>query len=654
MCGIAGVVKFDRNIDDRIKQCLNEMSQSLAHRGPDDSDTKIIGPCGLTHRRLSVIDLSPAGRQPMHNKDDTVWIVCNGEIYNFRELRQEYELDKKGYKFRSRTDTEVLLYLYDEFGIDCLELLNGMYSFAIWDAKTNTLHLARDGYGIKPLFYTQQNGAIWFSSEIKTLLSIPGYRLKPSIEALYHFLSLGFIPDKHTAFEGIYELRPGHRLSYALGDECPKVRRFFDIDYKIDSEMTEIEAIERSLELLENAVKRQLISDVPVGIMLSGGIDSSALTVMMAKIRGDSQFHTFSLGFDDKSFDESSYAKTVSEHVGTIHHEILVTPESVKDLLLTYISHIDEPYADGSAIPTFLLAKKAKDHVTVLLSGEGGDEAFSGYDTHLAYKFHKAFRMIPGWMVDKMVRPVVDRLPVSDKKLSFEFRAKRFIRSYQLDVPTSHYFWRHILSEGVKREILTNQDIMDGFPPSQSYFSETYERCSAEDELNRLLYIDYSFHLPDDLMVKNDRMTMAHSLEARVPFTDNILFEFLSRVPVDLKLKGFRKKHLLRSALKGYLPSKILNKKKVGLEIPYPRWLREDFVDIVEDKLSEKKLRETGLFNPHAVRKLWQQHLEKKYDHGRFIWCMLNYMIWFELYIWTDDFKNYIQPPREPRVFNDI
>lgn len=653
MCGIAGFVKFDGNIDDRMKQCLKDMNLILAHRGPDDSDTQIIGPCGLTNRRLSIIDLTSAGRQPMCNQDKTVWIVCNGEIYNFQELRRDYDLDRKGYKFRSRTDTEVLLYLYEELGIDCLRLLNGMYALAIWDHSAKTLHLARDGYGIKPLFYTQHNGAIWFASEIKALLTIPGFQPKPGLEALHHYLSIGFIPDKLTAFEGIHELRPGQRLSYTLGDDQPKTARFFDVTYQVDSDLTEKEAIEKSLELLEEAIQRQLISDVPVGVMLSGGIDSSALAIMMAKIKGNSDFHTFSIGFDDKSYDESSYARMAADFVGTHHHEVFVTPESVRSLLQTYISHIDEPYADGSAIPNFLLSQQAKDFVTVLLSGEGGDELFSGYDTHLAYKIRKAYRAFPGLEINKIIRPFVDLLPVSDKKLSFEFKAKRFVRGCELDVPGSHFFWRHILSEETKREVINNQEILDAFPPSHSYFTNTFERCSAEDELNCLLYIDYSFHLPDDLMVKNDRMTMAHSLEARVPFTDNLLWEFLSRVPVDFKMKGFRQKHLLKSALEGYLPSKIVSKKKVGLEMPYSRWLREHFVDLVEEKLSEKKLKETGLFNPQAVRKFWQQHLEKKYDHGRFIWCMLNYMIWFELYIWSDDYKNYIQPAREPRLYNN-
>lgn len=654
MCGIAGVVKFDGLIDDHIKQSLEDMNHILAHRGPDDRDTQIIGPCGLTHRRLSVIDLTSAGRQPMPNRDRTIWIVYNGEIYNFRELRQHYALDKKGYIFRSRTDVEVLLYLYEELGIDCLKLLNGMYALAIWDDSTNTLHLARDGYGIKPLFYTQQNGAIWFASEIKALLAIPGFQPKPSLEALHHYLSLGFIPDKLTAFEGIHELRPGQRLSYTLGEAQPEMARFYDVTYQIDPDLTEKEAIEKSLALLEEAVQRQLVSDVPVGVMLSGGIDSSALTLLMAKIKGTSDFHTFSLGFEDKSFDESSYAKMAADYVGTHHHEILVTPEKVRSLLQTYISHIDEPYADGSAIPNFLLSQQAKDFVTVLLSGEGGDELFSGYDTHLAYKIRKAYRAFPGMKFNKIVRRFVDLLPVSEKKLSFEFKAKRFVKGCERDVPASHYFWRHILSEDVKKNVLNNQLVMDEFPPSYSYFTNTFERCSAKDDLNGLLYVDYSFHLPDDLMVKNDRMTMVYSLEARVPFTDNLLWEFLSTVPVGLKLKGLRKKHLLRSAMEDLLPSKIVNKKKVGLEIPYPRWLRKNYVDLVEEKLSEKKLEETGLFNPHAVRKFWQQHLEKKYDHGRFIWCMLNYIIWHELYIGSDEYKNHIQPPREPRVYDDV
>jgi len=646
MCGFVGVVKYDDQASPLGEEVLEPMAALLRHRGPDDHGTYWDGTCGLAHQRLSIIDLSVAGRQPMGNEDGSVWIAYNGEVYNFRELRRQFALDQR-HRFISRTDTEVVLHLYEELGQDCFKKLNGMFALALWDRRARRLYLARDPYGIKPLFYMHWGGALWFASEIKALLMAPGFEPKPSLEGLFHYLSFDFVPDSLTAFEGIHELRPGHMLVTGPGMES-KDERFFDISYEVRPGMKEREAVQESLRLLTAAVERQLIADVPVGVMLSGGMDSSALTALMAKVRGDSDFHTFSLGFEDDSFDESAYARTVARHLHTQHHEILVTPARVRELLPRYLCYIDEPYADGSAIPTYLLAECAKDYVTVLLSGEGGDEFFSGYDTHLAYKMRRLYRMVPGFVRRGVIAPLVDLLPVSDKKLSFEFKAKRFVRGAEMDTPTSHFAWRAVLSEEVKRQVLREPERFS-FPPSVTYFQQAYAHCKAADELNRLLYVDFSFHLPDDLMIKNDRMTMAHSLEARVPYTDNDLVDFLATVPVGLKLKGMRKKHLLRSALRGMLPPVILNKKKVGLEMPYSRWLREDFRDLSEHYFSPAHLERTGLFAAEGVGSLWEQHLAKRADHGRFLWGLLNFLLWHELYIERRDFRAYLKRPRPAR-----
>jgi asparagine synthase (glutamine-hydrolysing) len=609
------------------------MAATLRHRGPNASGLHWEMPCGLAHQRLSIIDLSDAGRQPMSNEDGAIWIAYNGEIYNFQELRRQFALDHKGHCFRSRTDTEVILHLYEELGIDCVNQFNGMYAFALWDKRTQTLHLARDPFGVKPLFYTQTPGFFWFASEIKALLAIPSYIPQPNLEALHHFLAFDYIPGALTAFDNIHELRPGHKLMIRPSDQQPRITRFYDITYQINRRLSEAEATDRSLEILTKAVKRQLIADVPVGVMLSGGMDSSALSALMAKVRDDSDFHTFSLVFDDPSFDESPYSRMVAKHLGTTHHEILVTPEKVKKLLPEYLSFIDEPYADGSAIPTYLLAEHAKNYVTVLLSGEGGDEFFSGYDTHVAYKARKWYCRIPRVIRQGIIRPCVDHLPTSHKKLSLDFKAKRFVRGAELSVPNAHFYWRVVLSDDAKISILGQPDRFTAFPPSDQFFVEAYNRCTADDELNRLLYVDYSYHLPDDLMIKNDRMTMAHSLEARVPFTDTELVEFLATVPVDFKMKGARKKHLLRSALKGLLPKAVLQKKKVGLEMPYARWLRTELHDLGETVLSASNLQATGLFNAQGVKRLWDEHQAMSADHGRALWGLLNYLFWHHTYI---------------------
>lgn len=633
MCGIVGVLKLDRGHWDFSDDILVNMAATLRHRGPDAAGIQWNGVCGLAHQRLSIIDLTDAGRQPMSNEDGTIWLSYNGEIYNFQELREQFFLDQKGHRFRSRTDTEVILHLYEELGIDCVNQFNGMYAFALWDSRIQTLHLVRDPFGIKPLFYMHYKEAFWFASEIKGLLAVPGYTPNPSLEALYHFLAFDYIPGALTAFENIHELRPGHRLSICPVDQQPHMTRFYDVDYRINEQLSEGDAIEHSRELLTKAVERQLIADVPVGVMLSGGMDSSALTALMAKVRGDSNFDTFSIGFDDSSFDESSYARIVARHVGTKHHEVLVTPDKVRNLLSRYLSYIDEPYADGSAIPTYLLAECAQEYVKVLLSGEGGDEFLAGYDTHAAYKVRQVYRSIPPLLRQKIIRPCIEMLPVSHDKLSFDFKAKRFVHGAELDIPNSHFYWRMVLSEEAKKSVLRQPSQFTDFPFSAQLFVDAYNSCSAEDELNRLLYVDYSYHLPDDLMIKNDRMTMAHSLEARVPFTDMLLVNFLATVPVDLKMKGIQKKYLLRSALDNLLPQKVLKKKKVGLEMPYSRWLLTEWRDLVETVLSPSKLNSTGLFNAKVITKIWEEHQSRRIDHGRFLWGLLNYMLWYEIYI---------------------
>lgn len=633
MCGFVGVLKLDHAHCDPLKDALAKSLPTLKHRGPDASGIHWDGPCGFAHQRLSIIDLSDAGRQPMSNEAETVWIVYNGEIYNFQDLRRQFALDQKGHFFKSRTDTEVILHLYEELSADCLKYFNGMYAFAIWDNRKQTLHLARDPFGIKPLFYYQTENTFWFASEIKALLAIFDHTPTPSLEALYHYLAFDYIPGELTAFNNINELRPGHRLTIRPGATAPTIERFYDIAYDIDPHLSEADAIDRTRLFLKQAVERQLIADVPVGVMLSGGMDSSALTAMMAKVRGDSDFHTFAVAFEDSSFDESDYARLVAKHIGTKHHEITVTPQRVKKLLPTYLEYIDEPYADGSAIPTYLLSEYAKAHVTVLLSGEGGDEFFSGYDTHAAYKIRKFYRWMPPIVRNRIIRPLVDLLPVSPKKLSFDFKAKRFVRGAEFDIATSHFYWRVVLSEDAKYAVLSEPDRFEAYKPSEAFFKDIYNNCSAQDALNRLLYIDYSYHLPDDLMIKNDRMTMAHSLEARVPFTDTELVEFLATVPVNFKLKGLRKKHLLRSALDGLLPRVVLQKKKVGLEMPYSQWLRNELCDMAEEMLFDSRLNSTGLFNLDGIRRLWEEHQNAKVDHGRILWGLMNYFLWFDIYI---------------------
>ncbi|MBN2545245.1 MAG: asparagine synthase (glutamine-hydrolyzing) [Spirochaetes bacterium] len=650
MCGLVGWIQNKESDLKGNKILLEKMSLPLKHRGPDAYGDFIDKNCSMAHYRLSIIDLSNNGIQPMSDNTGSIRIVYNGEVYNFKDIKETFNLEDDDNVFKSKTDTEVILYLYKKLGTDFVKHLNGMFSLAIWDTSKNVLILARDPYGIKPLFYMKINSRLYFASEIKALLQVPEYKPSCSLEGLYHYLSFNYVPGRLTAFEGIEEFPSGYIAE--INAESLKINftRYFDINYNINKNLSEKESIEQTLFYLRKSIKRQLISDVPVGVMLSGGLDSSTLTALMSEVRGNSDFHTFSIGFDDKSFDESEYARIVASHVGTTHHKIFVTPEKVRELLKRYICYIDEPYGDGSAIPTYLLAQTAKEYVTVLLSGEGGDEFFSGYDTHLAYKIRNIYNSsVPGLIRKKLIPYCVNLLPVSHRKLSFEFKAKRFIRGAGLNTPYSHFFWRVVLDYDFKKEILKNFERYETFSMSQDFFEEKYVFCNAEDDLNRLLYLDYSFHLPDDLMIKNDRMTMAHSLEARVPFTDNELVQFLATVPVKYKLKGFKKKNLLRQSMKNYLPKKVRNKKKVGLEMPYSRWLTVQFRDIAEAYFSKKMIDSVNFFNYDIIKKMWDEHLAMKFDHGRFFWGLLNYMIWHESYIKNKDYLSYLQDVRKPR-----
>lgn len=640
MCGFAGVLDFEGKPPD--KSVLNEMRDLLRHRGPDDSGVWVSGGCGMAHTRLSVIDLSSAGRQPMANEDGTVVIAYNGEVYNFRELRDRFALDHKGHTFRSRTDTEVVLHLYEELGEEFLRHLNGMFALALWDGRRRRLLLARDPFGVKPLFLWRDGSRVLFSSEIKAFMADPSFEPRPSAEALYHYLSLDYVPGSLTAFEGVTEVRPGTAVSVEADGSGERSWSFYGIDGEV-RDMTEEEAVERSLELMERSVRRQLVSDVPVGVMLSGGMDSSTLVALMAEARGGGDFHTFSIGFRKASYDESAYAAMVGERFGTTHHRVMVTPEEVAGLLPGYLAYIDEPYADGSAIPTYMLARLAREHVTVLLSGEGGDEVFAGYDTHAAYKVRGMYRRIPG-PLRSLARAVVDMLPVSYSKLSFDFKAKRFVRGAELDVPSSHFYWRVVLDEQAKNEVLRDGG-WEKYPPTADLFGRRFSRSSFRDDLNRLLELDMSFHLPDDLMVKNDRMTMAHSLEARVPFTDPELVRFLFTVPVRRKMPGLRKKNLLRKAMRSRLPTPVVKKKKVGLEMPYSSWFRNQLRDLAGDALSPSRIRDITALDPQGVQDLWNSHQRGKADHGRALWGILNYVMWYDIYVRDRSFRSYLSRP---------
>ncbi len=647
MCGLAGLLRLPGSAPLDDPGLLSRMADSLEHRGPDARGHRWFGPCGLAHTRLAVIDTSAAGNQPMVSACGDHALAYNGEIYDFAQLAAR-GLGAASGDLRSGTDTEVLLELLARRGADLLPELDGIFAFAAWDRARRRLLLARDPWGVKPLFYRWDALGLAFASEIKALLELPGAARRPSAEALFHFLSFDYVPGAQTAFEGILELEPGWALEVDAATGEHRLWRWHRPRFDEDPSIGAREATETCLELLDAAVRRQLVADVPVGVMLSGGMDSSALAALVAKQRGPG-FHTFSLAFDAPSYDESRWAALVARSVGSRHHEIRVTPERVADTLWAHTAHIDEPYADGAAIPTWLLTQQASRHVTVLLSGEGGDEIFAGYDTHAAWKARALYRRLcPGPLRRRVLRPLARRLPVSERKLGLGFKARRFTTGAEHGVARSHFHWRHVLSEGAKAQLLTVPGLA-AMEPSWSLFERIWDEHGDTSELNRLLAIDLRHHLADDLMIKNDRMTMAWSVEARVPFTDRALVRYLERVPARIKMPGLLggRKRLLRDATRGLLPDAIRTRPKLGLEMPYGGWLRRELRELAGDLLLVSAPAEaTGLLRQREVERLWREHQAGRADHGRALWGLLSFMVWHGLYIDAARWREHRNPGR--------
>jgi len=630
MCGIVGIRRFAGRGTPWDTALVDRMTDTLAHRGPNDRGIWCDDRVALGHRRLSVIDLSPAGHQPMGNETGRLQLTFNGEIYNFKELKDRFCLEAQGHVFRSRTDSEVLIHLFEDLGPRMAPHLNGMFAFGLWDAATGALHLARDPYGVKPLFYHYDRDEFRFASELKALLAHPRVPRRLSLQALHDYLSFNYVPGAQTAFADIHEVPPGTWLT--LHDDGQiETHRFWSPSYRERPDRGLPATIAEADRLMDQAVHRQLVADVPVGVMLSGGLDSSALVAYMSGHATD-RIRTYSVGFEDASFNELPYARHVAQHFGTEQREVVVTADHVRRLLPEYLRFIDEPYGDGSAIPTYYVCQMAKDEVVVVLSGEGGDEAFAGYDTHAALKAHAWARRVPSWIRHGLLAPIIFRLPVSHRKLSLEFRLKRFLSGLDLPPAEAHLWWRLVLTEAQKAELYTDEvRSRFGQEPSVRHFTEAYARGQG-DPLKRILQIDSTIFLPDDLMIKNDRMSMAHSLEARVPFTDPDLTEFTSTIPSRDLLPRLTKKHVMREALRHRLPERILRKKKVGLEMPYSRWFRRELRDVLETYLAPERLAGTGVFRPEPVRRLVDQHLAGTVDHGRPLWGLLNYMMWIEAY----------------------
>ena len=627
MCGICGILALNNNY--RVKkETLLRMNSTLKHRGPDDEGHYIKDNVGLAMQRLSVVDLF-TGQQPMHNEDNSIWVIFNGEIYNYQFLKKDLEL--KGHRFYTNSDTETIVHLYEEYEEDFLKKLNGMFSIALWDKNKNKLLLARDRLGIKPLYYSINRDRILFASEIKALLQVPDVSKDLNFKALDHYFTFLSIPSPDSIFKEIHKLQPGHFLVAEKGRitthrywnklPCPTSNK----------NKNKLFYAERVMELLEDSVKLRLISDVPVGAFLSGGIDSSTIVGLMSKIT-NTQVRTFSIGFEEEDADELEYTRLISQHFDTIHHEFIVKPDIVQ-LLEDLVWYFDEPFAVSSAVPTYLLSKKTREHVKVALTGDGSDELFAGYPRYWWDKTASYYNLLPLFIRKRVIWPFFRSLPSSTKSplLNNIRKAKKFI---QLGNLSSIYQYLQYLTffDRESKGRLYSDDFKAEYRGTDplDVFNKYYIDVEGNDVLSQRLYLDMKTSLPDEMLMKVDRMSMAASLEARTPFLDYRLVEFAMDIPSRYKLKQNKLKYILKSAVSGLVPDEIIHRKKHGFHVPIDKWFRKELKNYCSEILSDDNLKHHGIFDSNYIERLIKIHLEGKENLGHHLWSLMVFNLWYQ------------------------
>ena len=627
MCGIAGVVDTrGRPVEEAL---VRRLSEALRHRGPDDEGYHIDGPMALGQRRLAILDL-PGGRQPMGNEDGTVWITFNGEIYNFRELRAR--LEGLGHRFATRSDTETIVHAYEQYGVECVKELRGMFAFALWDRPRQRLLLARDRVGKKPLYYAEVDGQWVFASELQALLRHPGMVREVDVAALDDYLTYGYVPAPKTILRGVYKLPPAHYLTFRLRDGRDlevHVERYWRLAYEPKVRLSEEDAVDGLLEVLREAVRLRMIADVPLGALLSGGIDSSIVVALMSQL-SDRPVKTFSIGFDDQEFNELPHARRVAERCGTEHHELIVRPNAL-EVLPTLVRHYGEPFADSSAIPSYYVAKLTRAHVKVALNGDGGDECFAGYERYTGGLAADRYGQIPAAVRTLVIEPLSRLIPTSGPRRSRLRQARRFLEVAGQPAPQRYLRWIGYVPTTEKAALYSPdfQAQLAGHR-AESWLLEMWERLTATGlgPLDRMLALDVESYLPYDLLVKMDIATMANSLEARSPFLDHHVMEFCGRLPASYKLRGMRLKHLLKKAGTGLLPPETLTRRKMGFGVPVGNWMRGELRSWMEDLLLSPRALKRGYFQPEALRQLVDGHLEGREDRSFELWALL----WLELW----------------------
>lgn len=617
MCGIAGMLSLDGA--PLALSDLRAMNATLRHRGPDDEGFYLGDPAGLAMRRLSVIDLD-TGNQPISNETDTVWVVLNGEIYNFRELRAE--LEARGHRFSSRTDTEVIVHLYEEHGEGCVRRLRGMFAFAVWDAERRRLMLARDRLGIKPLYFAEAGGRLLFASELKGVLAAPGVERRISLAALDHLLSFLTTPADQSIVQGVRKLEPGHVLVASPGQPA-RIERYWEPAFDPDYGRGEDDLAEELRERLMECVRSHLVADVPLGAFLSGGIDSSAVVAAMASsVSG--RVKTFTVGFADERFSEAPHARRVAQALDTEHHELILEPRALS-LIDDIVWHLDEPFGDSSCIPTYMVSALAAEHVTVVLSGDGGDELFGGYEKYVVEGRERAFDRLPA-LARSGAAALAARMPEW-------MRGKNLLRHFSLDGAARYLDAQQLLSRAQKARLLGPDALaqMDGGDPAERW--RRLLAGSSGSWLSALQRLDLEGYLPLDILTKVDRMSMAHSIEARVPLLDHELVEFVARVPPGLHLRAGRTKHLFKKAMRGMLPQETLARRKQGFAIPLRRWFQGELSGFVRETLLSSRARQRGIFESRAIEALLEQDGWRRGDLDLRVWTLLSFELWCRAFL---------------------
>jgi asparagine synthase (glutamine-hydrolysing) len=632
MCGITGWANLDSRTPpfEGARELLHAMCERMVHRGPDSEGLFVTNGAALGMRRLAIIDLV-TGEQPVFNEDKSVAAILNGEIYNYREVRAG--LEKLGHSFRSASDTEVLPHLYEEYGAEMVRELNGMFAFALWDAKRRRLLVARDRFGEKPLYWGVFDNTLLFASEPKVLLAHPAVKPTLNLQALRQYLSFDYIPAPLSIYQGIQKLPAAHMLTLENGRIT--IEPYWCLSYKTSQPVpSEREAAEHLQDLLADSVRMRLVSDVPLGVLLSGGVDSSSVAALAVRASSE-PVKTFSISFAESSFDESAYARSVAKFLGTDHHEERLSANLAANLVGEIGAWMDEPFSDPSLVPTYLLSRFTRKHVTVALGGDGGDELFAGYPMYAGHRWAEIYNKVPAPLRTGMIEPLVRLLPVKTKNLSLDYKALRFVTGTKYDTVARHHIWFGSFTPGEQEQLLTAEALQQTESDIYREARQMVEDCDNDDTVTRMQSLDTRLYLAEDILTKVDRASMAVSLEVRAPFLDPRVAEYAASLPPNYKLRGHKTKYILKKAVHELLPPFVTRRGKKGFGVPVAEWLKFKLRPLARDLLSPERVRRAGVFNPEYVSRLQDEHERGVANHRKLLWTLLMFELWHESFIET-------------------